>query len=533
MTVAENYIVNQSDDFRQRSASIAYSTMAGTSRRKAKPKSSFAIKDKFSITINNCIKINHSGDVKIALSVGLFHGGSMLAHQLTTSEVESTEGSATWDETLTFDISICDLPRMTRLCLVLNEIMVRSRKGSRTVFFSSKISCDITTNQLRWVNTPLFDYRGQLKTGSYTFPMWPYPESIDDLTENYFNPLGTVLPNPFCLESTCLTITFPKHSSIKSNQESAIYYPTLDTILTLSTTTIPKESRGSGDHSPSSRYLEQLKSICTRDPLTEMAAKDRELLWYFREDLILYLPTALPYLLNCVNWSNHLSVCSMLRLLDRWPKLEPELALQLLDYAYADCTVRSYAVSCLRSMSDDDLSLYLLQLVQALKYESYLYCDLALFLLERGLVNRRLGHQLFWLLRSEMSEPSVSTYFGLLLEAYCRGSIDHMKDLFRQMEAINKLKHMNEIVKRESIKRKESKERTLTVVMHDILEQSYYKESLRQITNPLDPRIKLSTIKVDKCKLMDSKMKPLWLVFNNSDQGSDEVSIIFKNGDGK
>ena len=49
--------------------------------------------------------------------------------------------------------------------------------------------------------------------------------------------------------------------------------------------------------------------------------------------------------------------------------------------------------------SDDEVSLYLLQLVQALKYENYLYCPLSEFLLERALRNQHIGQQLFWLLK--------------------------------------------------------------------------------------------------------------------------------------
>lgn len=37
---------------------------------------------------------------------------------------------------------------------------------------------------------------------------------------------------------------------------------------------------------------------------------------------------------------------------------------------------------------------------------------------------------------------------------------------------------------------------------------------------------------VEKCKYMDSKMKPLWLVYNNKVFGEDSVGVIFKNGDG-
>lgn len=38
---------------------------------------------------------------------------------------------------------------------------------------------------------------------------------------------------------------------------------------------------------------------------------------------------------------------------------------------------------------------------------------------------------------------------------------------------------------------------------------------------------------VEKCRYMDSKMKPLWIVYNNKMFGGDLVGIIFKNGDGK
>lgn len=51
------------------------------------------------------------------------------------------------------------------------------------------------------------------------------------------------------------------------------------------------------------------------------------------------------------------------------------------------------------SFSDEELSQYLLQLVQVLKYEPFLDCALSRFLLERALANRRIGQFLFWHLR--------------------------------------------------------------------------------------------------------------------------------------
>ena len=73
--------------------------------------------------------------------------------------------------------------------------------------------------------------------------------------------------------------------------------------------------------------------------------------------------------------------------------------MELLHFHYADIAVRQWAVNCLEKLSDHKLSMYLLQLVQALKFEPYLDCPLSVFLLRRGLNSRTVGHYLFWHLR--------------------------------------------------------------------------------------------------------------------------------------
>lgn len=70
---------------------------------------------------------------------------------------------------------------------------------------------------------------------------------------------------------------------------------------------------------------------------------------------------------------------------------------------------------------------------QALKYESYLNCPLAQFLLERAFKNKRIGHYLFWNLRAEVDSPESSLRFGLILESYLRGSPNHLSELQRQV----------------------------------------------------------------------------------------------------
>ena len=48
---------------------------------------------------------------------------------------------------------------------------------------------------------------------------------------------------------------------------------------------------------------------------------------------------------------------------------------------------------------------------------------------------------------------------------------------------------------------------------------------------PLTPKMLCHSIKVEKCKIMDSKKKPLWLVLNNADDDGDPIVVMFKTGD--
>ncbi len=71
--------------------------------------------------------------------------------------------------------------------------------------------------------------------------------------------------------------------------------------------------------------------------------------------------------------------------------------------------------------------------MQALKYESHLDCPLADFLLTRAWRNKRIGHNLFWHLKSELDNPEVTLRFGLILETYLRGSPNHIYELQKQV----------------------------------------------------------------------------------------------------
>lgn len=174
--------------------------------------------------------------------------------------------------------------------------------------------------------------------------------------------------------------------------------------------------------------------------------------------------------------------------------------------------------------SDDELQLYLLQLVQAIKHESYIHCDLVKFLLERALKNQRIGHYLFWHLRSEMQVPSIQLRFALILETYLKGSQEHLPILMKQTWCLDQLKKASEQAK----KGNKDKGRAL---LREHLYLSHVMQKLTDFISPLNPSFRCKVVKPNECKVMDSKMRPLWLVFENSDKLADDICLMYKNGD--
>ncbi|XP_041850415.1 phosphatidylinositol 4,5-bisphosphate 3-kinase catalytic subunit beta isoform [Melanotaenia boesemani] len=482
----------------------------------------------FKIVLVKGSKVNAEETAKVQVRAGLFHGAELLCKPAVSSE-SSGRSDHTWkNSTLEFDISVCDLPRMTRLCFAIYAVMdkVKKQKSTKnahinkyqTIRKAGKVHYPIA-----WVNTMVFDYKGQLKTGEIILHCW---SSFPDELEEMLNPIGTVQTNPYTENATALHIQFPEYLS------HSIIFPPFDKILEKAA-----EIARANDCAPMGRggkkFHIELKEIMERDPLSQLCENEKDLIWTLRNDCRDNFAQSLPKLLLSVKWSKHEDMAQLQALLQIWPKLSPRDALELLDFNYPDQYVREYAVRCLRDMSDEELSQYLLQLVQVLRYEPYYDCALTHFLLERAQGNRYIGHFLFWHLRSEIHMPAVSVQFALILEAYCRGSIPHIEVLKKQVEALSKLKSVNELIKLGTIKNARSKTKPMLTkeAMMTCLRQSGYSETLSDLHSPLNPNVLLSDINVEKCRYMDSKMKPLWIVYNNKLLGGDTLGIIFKNGD--
>ncbi|AWO97415.1 Phosphatidylinositol-4-5-bisphosphate 3-kinase catalytic subunit alpha [Scophthalmus maximus] len=422
-----------------------------------------------------------------------------------------------WNEWLTYDIYLADLPRSARICLSICS--VKGRKGAK------EEHCP-----LAWGNVNLFDYKDILVSGKVALSLWPVPHGLEDL----LNPIGVAGSNPN-KETPCVelefswfnqTVVFPDEQQIEEHANWTIsrelgynYCPGLT-------------SRLACDVSVSAADAEQLRCLCSKDPLYELSEQEKDFLWRHRHYCV-NIPESLPKLLMSVKWNSRDEASQMYCLLKEWPLMEPESALELLDCNFPDPMVREFALRCLvKGLTDDKLSQYLLQLVQVLKYEMYLDNPLARFLIKKALTNQRIGHFFFWHLKSEMHNKTVSRRFGLLLEAFCRACGMYLKHLNRQVEAMDKLVNLTDTLKQE---KKDETQKTQMKFLVEHMSRPDYMEALQGFVSPLNPVHQLGNLRLEECRIMSSAKRPLWLNWENPDIMSELLftnnEIIFKNGD--
>jgi phosphatidylinositol-4,5-bisphosphate 3-kinase len=421
---------------------------------------------------------------KLHVAVQLYHGGVTLGDgDVRRTRTVDRCANPRWGEWLEFDVALSNVPRGARLCFTLYG-------GSEA---------------LGWVNMQLFDYEHCLVSGLQSLPLWPSEANQPA------NPIGTCVPNLMpqvptlhvCFDAYALPVVYPTH-----NEHEAFPVP------------------------PPAASTKELEALTAKDPLYVLKDDDRRLLWAAR-GLARSLPFMIPKLLLACRYDDRAQVQQLRRELRGWPLLPPELALEVLDASFADPVVRQYAVTCIDQFSDAQLSDVLLQLVQALKYEQAHNSALARMLVRRALRSAALAHQLFWFLKSEIHVLNAALRFGLLMEAYLRSSDTHLRELVDQTTIVANLTRVAN-----GIKEMRDSERLASVrsEMETVLALPKGKGGGAELAPPyrklpLSQSCGIGAVRTDKCKYMDSKKLPLWLVFENPDKGERDIYVIFKSGD--
>ncbi|GAB4839778.1 hypothetical protein Ancab_020488 [Ancistrocladus abbreviatus] len=292
------------------------------------------------------------------------------------------------------------------------------------------------------------------------------------------------------------------------------------------------------DLKPSSNERKSIQRILKYPPTRTLSGDEKQLLWKFRFSLMSE-KKALTKFLCCVEWSDLQEAKQAVELMGKWEMIDVCDALELLSPLFESEEVRAYAVSVLERAEDEELQCYLLQLVQALRFERSDRSCLSHFLVQRSLRNIELASFLRWYVAVELHDPAhakrfYSTYEMLeenmlKLSAIENGGEDGFKlwqSLVRQTELTAQLCSISRDVRnvRGGTQKKMQKLRQLLSGL--LSELTYFDEPIR---SPLAPAVLITGIVPSECGIFKSALHPLRLTFR-TDNG-ESCKIIFKKGD--
>ncbi|KAG8627006.1 hypothetical protein KVT40_004489 [Elsinoe batatas] len=299
---------------------------------------------------------------------------------------------------------------------------------------------------------------------------------------------------------------------------------------------------------PNPRVRDRLNVIMSYGPTKELSGEERDLVWKFRHHLTRD-KRALTKLVKSVAWNDANEVRQVSQLLPKWEEIDVDDALELLGPQFDNRDVRTYAVDRLRKADDEELLLYLLQLVQALKFEPDAKADetathadssLAGFLVARSAQNFNLGNYLHWYLMVELDDksdqdPQAKRYRKL----YARVSYDFMQELektpegqarrkllLRQGEFITVLAKLSEDA-RSSREDRQRKIEKLKKALGDPKNDMVKIEPPMPL--PLDPSIQINGCFPEDSSVFKSSLSPLMVNYKTA--SGEKYPLIFKSGD--
>ncbi|KAJ8128265.1 hypothetical protein O1611_g5370 [Lasiodiplodia mahajangana] len=300
------------------------------------------------------------------------------------------------------------------------------------------------------------------------------------------------------------------------------------------------------DLKPNAKVRDELNMIMSYSPTHVLSPEEKDLVWKFRYHLTKD-KRALTKFVKSVNWQDQSESRQAIQVLGKWTEIDVDDALELLGPTFDNRVVRGYAVDRLRKAGDNELLLYLLQLVQALKFEhistdlnqaTMRASSLANFLISRAVENFTLGNYFYWYLGVEYDDKS-NDQGEEVRTMYAKVQYDFMKELEsrpggkearitirRQAELIAVLSKISADIQasRDSYPRKLEKTKSF---LADSKNELLTIEP--PIPLPLDPSVMISGVVPEETRVFKSSLSPIMVTFKTI-SGS-KYPIIFKTGD--
>lgn len=300
------------------------------------------------------------------------------------------------------------------------------------------------------------------------------------------------------------------------------------------------------DLKPNAKIRDELNTIMSFGPTQELNGEEKDLIWKFRHHLTRD-KRALTKFVKSVVWQDQGESRQAGQLLPKWTEIDVDDALELLGPTFDNPAVRAYAVDRLRESDDEELLLYLLQLVQALKFEKILPetndrstrdSSLARFLITRATSNLMLGNYLHWYLMVECDDQSsdqikehrrlfTKVEFDFMSELIqTPGGPERRKTLLRQGEMITVLSKISKEIRFSREDRPRKAQRLKKYLADPKNELLTFDPPLPL---PLDPSVSIVGCYPEEAMVFKSSLFPLLIHFKTSD--GKKYPIIFKTGD--
>uniref|UniRef100_A0A8C3J9F7 Phosphatidylinositol 4-phosphate 3-kinase C2 domain-containing subunit alpha n=1 Tax=Calidris pygmaea TaxID=425635 RepID=A0A8C3J9F7_9CHAR len=434
---------------------------------------------------------------KYYLICSLTHNGKDLFKPIQSKKVGTYKNFfylIKWDELIIFPIQISQLPLESVLRLTLFGILNQS-SGNSPDSNKQRKGPEI----LGQVSLPLFDFRRLLTCGTKLLQLWTssHPHHASGMASKKGN-----------TERIVLQIDFPSHAF-------DIEYK------------IPQAAKATAHHSIETLekpLREHLLAILSKDNTIGLSKEDKEFLWEKRHYCHNHTNSLPKILASAPHW-DWASLPEIYSLLQQWPPLSPLAALELLDSKFADQEVRNTAVNWMETLSDDELTDFLPQFVQALKYETYLDSALVKFLLARALGSIRIAHYLYWLLKDTLYDTKFGVRYEQILGAFLSVCGKRLREeLEKQTKLVQLLGTVAERVKQTS---GSARQAALQNGMERV--QLFFLKNKCRL--PLNPSLVAKELNIKACSFFSSNAVPLKVALINADPLGEEINVMFKVGE--